>query len=59
MSPVMTKTKPVDKSLSQNTKGKLLKYIMETYKTELLYVKWQNYIKDIGIFPNSNYYFII
>lgn len=49
LSPILTKTKPVDTSLSQRTKGKLLEYIMETYKNELLYVKWQNDIKGTGI----------
>lgn len=49
LSPILTKTKPVDMSLSQKTKGKLLEYIMETYKNELLYVKWQKEINDKGI----------
>ncbi|CAH1117325.1 unnamed protein product [Phaedon cochleariae] len=47
MSPILTETKQVDKSLSQNGKDKLLEYIMETYKNELLYIKWQHYLSDV------------
>uniref|UniRef100_A0A6P7FAD4 Uncharacterized protein LOC114326397 isoform X1 n=1 Tax=Diabrotica virgifera virgifera TaxID=50390 RepID=A0A6P7FAD4_DIAVI len=47
MSPIIKNIKPVDNSLSQNGKDTLLEYIMDTYKTELEYVKWQHYMKDM------------
>ncbi|XP_074035733.1 uncharacterized protein [Leptinotarsa decemlineata] len=47
MSPILMEIKEVDRSLSQNGKDKLLEYIMETYKNELIYIKWQHYLKDV------------
>ncbi|CAG9834426.1 unnamed protein product [Diabrotica balteata] len=47
MSPIIKNINPVNKSLSQNGKDTLLEYIMDTYKTELEYVKWQHYMKDM------------
>lgn len=54
MSPLLKETKIVDKSLSQNTKDRLLEYIMDTYKNELIFIKWQKYLKDMG----KNCYFL-
>ncbi|XP_056637514.1 uncharacterized protein LOC130445711 isoform X1 [Diorhabda sublineata] len=53
MSPILKEIKPVDKSLSQNGKETLSDYIMEVYKNELLYIKWQHYLKDM----DSNTFF--
>ncbi|CAH1958210.1 unnamed protein product [Acanthoscelides obtectus] len=47
---MLVETEPVDRSLSQNKKDKLLEYIMETYQTDLMYIKWRNYMDDID--PN-------
>nr|CAH7759471.1 unnamed protein product [Callosobruchus chinensis] len=46
-SPMLVETEPVDRSLSQNKKDKLLEYIMETYQTDLMYIKWRKYMDDI------------
>ncbi|VEN39729.1 unnamed protein product, partial [Callosobruchus maculatus] len=50
-SPMLVETEPVDRSLSQNKKDKLLEYIMETYQTDLMYIKWKKYMDDID--PNE------
>nr|CAI5848618.1 unnamed protein product [Callosobruchus analis] len=44
---VNKQTEPVNRSLSQNKKDKLLEYIMETYQTDLMYIKWRKYMDDI------------
>ncbi|CAG9860026.1 unnamed protein product [Phyllotreta striolata] len=49
MSPIIKEPKAVEESLSQNGKDVLLDYILETYKDDLLFVKWQHYIKDLDI----------
>lgn len=48
MSPILKEVNNVDKSLSQKGKDTLFEYILETYKNDLLFVKWQNYLNDLG-----------
>lgn len=49
LSPILKDVKEVDKSLSQNKKDKLETYILESYQSDLLVIKWQRYLKNKGI----------